>query len=270
MNVPRVKLIMQKKPKISDMKDQPNQTDQTQQVQMNINSSFEFPKAGSSNNVLDDPSLKPSKPLSKKTMANKQSTFRKECSAKSPNTRMHLIDHFSISLPDKNQEWLRASRAKRDLSRDMKANKDIVVKTCAKVTKKYGEINNIKSTNDYYNVCNSTSEILQSVNASKNDVRKAFGGRNAKAGDILSGTAQRKPKTRKYKEDDENRVKDFYERCDITRINPVEKSKKIGCKISYMKMTLQKAHEIYNTEYPQNQVCFNFFLSFKTQTYKST
>ena len=54
-----------KKSKISDLKDQPNQTDQTQQVQTNINSSFEFPRAGSSNDILDDPSLKPSKPLSK-------------------------------------------------------------------------------------------------------------------------------------------------------------------------------------------------------------
>ena len=113
------------------MKDQPNQTDQTQQVQMNINSSFEFPRAGSSNNILDDPSLKPSKPFSKKTIANKQSTFHKKCSVKSPNTKMLLIDHFSKSLPDKNQDWLSASRAKRDLSRDMKANKDILVKTCA-------------------------------------------------------------------------------------------------------------------------------------------
>ena len=114
MIVLRVTIVMQKKIKITHLKNQSKPTDQTQQVQTNTNSSFEHPSASSGNNIykLDDPSLKSSKNLCKKTMANKQSIYIKECAISSPNSKTEHMEFMAQNLPDKNKEKLSRSREK--------------------------------------------------------------------------------------------------------------------------------------------------------------
>ena len=101
---------------------------------------------------------------------------------------------------------------------------------------------------------------MQGTKTNISEVRFHYKCGNKKAKQILKGTVKRKAKKGKYTLEDKNRVKLFYDRCEISRINPVEKSKKLEKKISYMKMTLPEAHKLFNQEYPDAQVKYGFFL----------
>ena len=140
-----------------------------------------------------------------------------------------------------------------------KLNNINTIEVCGEMIKTYAANNNVKSTDDFYKVCNAASPLLNKAKATKSQVRKSIGSSNYKASDILAGTVQRKVKKRKYTGEDQDRVKVFYERSDISRINPCQKRKKLEKCLHYMKMTFRNAHEIYNKEYPEAMVDFNFF-----------
>ena len=220
-----------KNKKSYDQKNRNNRTDQTQQVKI---------------------SLEPSKNRCDKTKNNKYYEFNTLVSSYSPNSKNDLMMHFINKQSTDHVQYVKQNL-------EEKLNNINTIEVCGEMIKTYAANNNVKSTDDFYKVCNAASPLLNKAKATKSQVRKSIGSSNYKASDILAGTVQRKVKKRKYTGEDQDRVKVFYERSDISRINPCQKRKKLEKCLHYMKMTFRNAHEIYNKEYPEAMVDFNFF-----------
>ena len=138
-----------------------------------------------------------------------------------------------------------------------KSNESNTLDVCQKVADKYKDNNKTKTTNDYYKVASAMSPVLE--NTKKSHVCKILGCSNEKAGQIREGKAERKPKELKIKPEIKKAIHDFYDRSDISRVNPCKKSVRLGMFLSYMRMPYAKAHEIFLVENPSIQVSFSTF-----------
>lgn len=65
-----------------------------------------------------------------------------------------------------------------------------------------------------------------------------------------------------------NRIIDFFNRSDISRVNPCKKSIKLGMNYSYMRMTYKKAFKKFKEEHPTLQVSLSAFLNIKPEHIK--
>ena len=93
----------------------------------------------------------------------------------------------------------------------------------------------------------------------KSHVRKILRCSNEKAGQIKEGKAERKPKNLKVTPGVKKIIHEFFNRSDISRVNPCRSSKKSGMFLSYMRMPYYKAFEQFKEEHPTIQVSRSMF-----------
>ena len=192
------------------------------------------------------PSIQPSKDRCEKTYINRWSS---SCNY-SPNSKCKMIKVNYNHMPAINQKDLQEFFIGKN-------NESNTLDVCQKVADKYKDNNKTKTTNDYYKVASAMSPVLE--NTKKSHVRKILGCSNEKAGQIREGKAERKPKELKIKPEIKKAIHDFYDRSDISRVNPCKKSVRLGMFLSYMRMPYAKAHEIFLVENPSIQVSFSTF-----------
>ena len=135
---------------------------------------------------------------------------------------------------------------------------------CKKVSDNYKDNNKTKSTDKYYDVALSMSPLLE--NTKKNLLYIQFFVVEMKKQDKF-WKVQLKEKTKKLKITHEmkNRIIDFFNRSDISRVNPCKKSIKLCMNYSYMRMTYKKAFKKFKEEHPTLQVSLSAFLNIKPE-----
>ena len=230
-----------KKLETINLNNQSNLTEQTQQVhESNDNNSDSFS----------------SKPNSLGTIRNKITKAKKM--AGTPNKQRAIAVGIIKSLP-KNQK-IQAAKCL-----NFKSEQEINAELSAKI------IQNVKVTcgkksEVAYVVMNSLAENVEGQTQSQ--IKKRFAVSWKNAGKVKSRVLLSKKKyQKKLTPEVIEKIIDFFERDDISRLEPSMKACKWGPK-RYMMFSLKEAYIMFKNEETENQVCFSHFYKFKPKNVK--
>ena len=110
--------------------------------------------------------------------------------------------------------------------------------------------------------------LLASIKGkSVKDLRKLFSLSHKKASELKAGSVQREKRTLKINDTHISKIKEFYNRSDISRIQPGEMTKRNG-QTSYMRVTGKCAWSKFRGEYPDIIISSSVFWDIKPKNIK--
>ena len=180
----------------------------------------------------------------------------------SPTKQMQVAVKVYKGLPSKHKKGFH-KRINPDAKDQLNGD---TVEICAKIYKankiKKGKI----KSNDNYEQLEAMSPLLKDETVST--IRENLKISNKKANEVKCGVIQRQMRKPKFTPKEIQSVQEFYDRSDVSRVNPSRKSKKLGVNISYMRLTIGKARKKFLKEYPNIKMSYSKFHSLKPKHIK--